>query len=77
MRFFRCGNCRHRLRYGRDVCSVCYAPTPFVNRKWFLLTFIFAIVGLTFSLIPFFSSAFGAGVDVIHPETPFWQTTAV
>jgi len=77
MRLFRCSNCRHRLRYGRAVCSVCYTPTPFANRKWFLLTFIVAMVGLTSSVFPFFSSTFGAGVDAIQPDPSFWRTTAV
>ena len=77
MRLFRCGNCRHRLRYGGVVCSVCYTPSPFANRKWFLLTFIVAMTGLISSVFPFLSSTFGAGLDAIQPVPLFWQTTAV
>lgn len=77
MRIFRCKTCHHHLRYGRNVCSVCYSSSPIANRKWVLLTLLAVMVGLSSSLMPFFYSIFVARLDMIQPEPLFWQTMAV
>jgi hypothetical protein len=48
LRLFFCAACDHHLRFGRSRCSVCYEPTPLLNRLS-----VVAAIGMVVLLVVF------------------------
>ncbi len=44
LRVFFCTACDHHLRFGRSRCSVCFAPTPLLNRLSVVLGIVLAVL---------------------------------
>ena len=52
-RLFRCGSCRHKMRFGASRCGACWEPTPIYNHASVLVgaPMIALIAGLVTALL--------------------------